>query len=129
MLSFASYNVPIAQAGPRFKAYLERKFACLPVDARRQTIEKWLKIRIWHLAEKRVWRAFKTLDTSKTEAKRKGDLLKLMMAYRARNKAYGEAIEAHYRATRHTSSLLRKSWPSDVQDMMIKHPGFFPPRH
>lgn len=129
MLSFASYNVPIAQAGPRFKAYLKRKFTCLPTPARGLATNKWLKIRIWHLAEKRVWRALHTLATCKTDKTRAHALLKLMATYEVRNEVYKDAVDAHFRVCRHMSYLLKQDWPEEVRVMLNRHPGFFPPRH
>jgi hypothetical protein len=112
-----------------YETWLQKKFASFPKALQNLGIAKWLRIREWHLAERRVWRELYWWTTRKTPEGQKRGLVRLRAAYEERNTAYGHAIAAHWPCTRAVHHELKREHPRDALDMLSRHPGAFPPRH
>jgi hypothetical protein len=76
-----------------------------------------------------VWRALYVWTTRSTKHGQLSALSTLRDAYAARNVAYGEAIKAHWPVAQRMNRTNRHLWPSEVRDMLCRHPGWYSPRH
>ncbi len=120
----------ISLAPGRYEAWVRDKFEGLePKALHDRAIEKWMKIREWHLAEREVWRALYKWSCMRTTYGQQRALNALRKAYAERNEKYSAAANAHFAVSPFTNKRLRRQCSKLVFELLCRHPGFFPPRH
>jgi hypothetical protein len=113
----------------RYEAWLAKRFAGLPEDVIKVATEKWMKIREWHLSERKVWRALYKWSCMRTAVGQQNALDALRKAYADRNNRLDAAEKAHYALSPFTGKRVRRACSREVYDMLVRHPGWYPPRH
>ena len=112
----------------RYEVWLDKMFKGLPDELKKHAVEKWLKIREWHLAERMVWRALSKWRSVSTPGGKQRALDNLRKRYETRCETLKAASDAHFAISVRMTKDLHRAVSREVYDMIVRHPGWFPPR-